>query len=220
MDPALEFYMPGLRDLESYYLSNTCIVRHIRPCRRSRLRARNVKTRKVRKERRILRRQRALRVVKRIRLADALESAVAICIRGRSGEQAAFEIGRQSRDVGEDVALEDAAGGGFAALEGVAVVVLPDVVDGVQEGASGQGGGAAGCAGDEVGFQRDLVAFADHLEGPVVVAVAAAGRVGRLAVDVVVGERDAGAGVVAEDVVLAARSGGLFLRVSEFELDV
>jgi hypothetical protein len=53
-----------------------------------------------------------------------------------------------------------------------------------------------------------------------VVAVAAAGRVGRLAVDVVVGERDAGAGVVAEDVVLAARSGGLFLRVSEFELDV
>lgn len=142
-------------------------------------------------------------------MTHPLESSVAVVIRRRSSEHTALVIRRQSLNVSEDIALEDAASCSLATLDSVAVVVMPDVIDGVEESASRQGGRATSCAGDVVAFHRYLVAFADHFEGPVVVAVAAAGGEGRLSVDVVVRERDAGAGIVAEDVVLAAGSGGL-----------
>lgn len=44
-------------------------------------------------------------------------------------------------DVGEGAALEEALAVGVP-LDGVSVVVLPDAVDGVEQGAAGQGGAA------------------------------------------------------------------------------
>jgi hypothetical protein len=74
----------------------------------------------------------------------------------------------------------------LVAFKSMAVVILPDIVDSVQQGCAWKGGRAACRAGDVVAFHGDLVAFADHFEGPVVVAVAAAGGVRGLAVYVVV----------------------------------
>lgn len=54
----------------------------------------------------------------------------------------------------------------------------------------------------------DLVILADHLECPVMVPVTAGGKV-RVAVDEVVGESDALAGVETEYIVLTARASGL-----------
>lgn len=54
----------------------------------------------------------------------------------------------------------------------------------------------------------DLVIFADHLECPVMVPVTASGEV-RIAVDEVVGECDALAGVETEHIVLTPRASGL-----------
>ena len=98
------------------------------------------------------------------------------------------------------------------------VVVLPDVVDGVEQSSAGQGWRAAGCVGDVIVLHRDLVVGSDHLKSPIVVAVAAASGVGRLAVDVVAGECDALVGVEAEDVMLAAGASSLVMVVSEGSL--
>lgn len=88
------------------------------------------------------------------------------------------------------------------------VVVVPHVVDGVEESATAEGRAAAEGLVDVVVLHGDLVVGADHLEGPVVESVAAGGVVG-LAVDEVVGESDALSGVEVEDVVLAAKTGSL-----------
>jgi hypothetical protein len=92
----------------------------------------------------------------------------------------------------------------------MAGVVVPVVVDGVQVGVALDLGGAAAGLVEVVALERDLVAGAVQVDVPVVVVVAG-GRVVGLAVDVVVGEGDAVAGLRAEDVVLAADSGGLFI---------
>lgn len=54
----------------------------------------------------------------------------------------------------------------------------------------------------------DLVILADHLECPVMIPVTAGGKV-RIAVDEVVGESNALAGVETEHIVLTARASGL-----------
>ena len=74
----------------------------------------------------------------------------------RAGEELAGEAGGldRSNDVLEDVALGD----GLAArvdLEGVAGVVVPVVVDGVEEGVAGDLGGAAGGVEDVVVLEGD-----------------------------------------------------------------
>lgn len=54
----------------------------------------------------------------------------------------------------------------------------------------------------------DLVILADHLECPIMVPITAGGKV-RIAVDEVVGECDALAGVESQHIVLTARASGL-----------
>ena len=95
------------------------------------------------------------------------------------------------------------------------VIVLPHVVDSVEQSSSGQGGRASGGVGDVVVFHRDLIVGSDHLEGPIVIAVAASSGVRRLAVNVVAGECDALARVEAEDIMLAAGTSSLMMIVSE-----
>lgn len=56
----------------------------------------------------------------------------------------------------------------------------------------------------------DLVILADHLECPVMIPITAGGKV-RIAVDEVVGECDALAGVESEHIVLTARASGLVI---------
>ncbi len=90
----------------------------------------------------------------------------------------------------------------------MALDIEPDVVDGVEEGLAAEGRTATGGLGDVVVLHGDGVASANHLEDPVVVAVAAGGVV-RLAVDEVAGEFDAGARGEAKDIVLATGTGGL-----------
>lgn len=151
-----------------------------------------------------------LRVLEEVGLAGAAKGKLALRVGARGSEETALVVGNHLLYVDKDVTLKDAAGGGFTSLDGVAVVVLPDVVDGVKKSLAAEGRAAASGALDVVVLHGDLVVLANHLKGPVVVAVASSG-VGRLAVDEVVGQRDALAGVEAEDVVLAARACSLSL---------
>ena len=97
----------------------------------------------------------------------------------------------------------------------MSIVVLPDVVDGVEQSSSGQGGRTTGCVGDVIVLHGDLIVGADHLESPIVVAVAASSGVRRLAINVVAGKSDALARVEAEDVMLAAGTSSLIIMVRE-----
>jgi len=156
-----------------------------------------------------------LRVHQGVLLASPAESSVAVGLSSCSGVQAALVVGRQALDVDEGVALKDASGLGISTFECVPVVVLPYVVDGVEQSSSGQGGRTSGCVGDVVVLHGDLIIGSDHLKSPVVIAVATSSGVRRLAVDVVAGECDALARVEAEDIVLAAGTSSLMMIVSE-----
>lgn len=92
-------------------------------------------------------------------------------------------------------------------LESVAGVVVPVVVDSVQNGVALDLGRAAGSVVDVVSFHGDQVVAAVEVDAPVVVGVAGGGVVGH-AVDVVVGQGNAVGRRGAEDVVLAADLGG------------
>lgn len=85
--------------------------------------------------------------------------------------------------------------------------VEPHVVDGVEQRLAAEGEATAAGLGDVVVLHGDGIGCTDHLEDPVVVAVAAGGVRG--AVDEVAGEGDAGAGSKAENVVLAAGTSSL-----------
>ena len=148
--------------------------------------------------------------MEQVDLARPAQSSAALLVRGGIGgaEKLAFIVGDQVLHVVEDVALEDTARAGITALEQVALNIRPDVVDGVEKGLTAERGTATGCLGDVVVLQGDGVAGADHLEDPVVVAIAA-GRVVGSTVDEVAGQGDAGAGREAEDVVLAAGTSSL-----------
>lgn len=77
--------------------------------------------------------------------AGAPEGGLALgAVGGAGAEELVLEVGAGDLlDPVEVAALEEAAGVG-AALEGVAVVVGPDAVDGVEDGVAAQGGAAAG----------------------------------------------------------------------------
>lgn len=145
----------------------------------------------------------------RVRGAGVLESSLALRgAGGEGGEDAALVLEHGGLDVGEDVALgEDLAAGG-AVVEGVARVVLPQVVDGVQHGVAADLGRAAARVVDVVALQGDLVVGASGVQRPVVVAVAGR-RVVRLPVEFVVGEGDAVGGCFAQDDHLAPDHGEL-----------
>lgn len=166
----------------------------------------------IREERSISRFFEVVRPRENVGLASATKSRSAL-VEGRLGgsKYAASIVGDDLVDLDEDVTLEEAAGCIVSTLEGVAVVVLPDVVDGVQEGAATERGGATSGAEDVVVLQSNLVVFSDHLEGPVVVLVSAASRVGAFTIDEVVGQGHTGAGIEAEYIVLTTRASGLYL---------
>jgi hypothetical protein len=78
----------------------------------------------------------------------------------------------------------------------------------VKEGLAAKGRAAASSLGDVVVLHGDGVASANHLENPVVVAIATSGVVGGT-VDEVAGKGDASAGCKTENIVLSAWTSGL-----------
>lgn len=101
----------------------------------------------------------------------------------RGSKQLALDAGLDgSGDVREEITLSEDVGAG-ADLKGVAGVVVPVVVDGVQVGVALDLRGAAAGLVEVVALQGDLVAGAVQVDVPVVVVIAG-GRVVGLAVDV------------------------------------
>jgi hypothetical protein len=90
----------------------------------------------------------------------------------------------------------------------VGVEVGPQVVDGVQEGAAGDLGGAARDVVDVVVLEGDVVGGSGEVESPVVVAVAG-GRVVDVAVNLAVGDGNAATSLSTKDNVLTADLGSL-----------
>lgn len=86
-------------------------------------------------------------------------------------------------------------------------VVLPVVVDSVEESIASDFRGATGGAVYVIALEGDLVLRASEVEGPVVVAVASSTPVGG-AVNFAVRDGHATGGEFAEDDVLTADSGG------------
>jgi hypothetical protein len=82
-------------------------------------------------------------------------------------------------------------------------VIIPEVVDYVDDGVASELGRAALGVVDVVVLESDCVLGAGQVNGPVVVGVTASGPLG-LAVDEVVGDCDAGVFSVAGDDVLAS----------------
>lgn len=148
--------------------------------------------------------------LEQVDVASPAQSTVALLICSSIGraEKLAFIVGDQVLHVVENVAFEDTTCAGITALEQVALDIGPDVVDSVQKSLSAERRAAAGCLGNEVVLHGDGVAGADHLENPVVVAIAAGGVVGST-VDEVAREGNAGAGREAKDVVLASGTSSL-----------
>ena len=90
----------------------------------------------------------------------------------------------------------------------MADVVVPEVVDDVDDGIASELGRATLGMCDVVVLERDSVLGASQVHCPVVVGVAAGGPLG-VAVDEVVGDRDAGVFGVTGDDVLASDEGCL-----------
>jgi len=90
----------------------------------------------------------------------------------------------------------------------MANVVIPEIVDDVDDGVASELGRAALGVGDVVVLECDGVLSAGHVHCPVVVGVTA-GRPLGVAVDEVVGDCDAGVLSVAGDDVLASDEGCL-----------
>ncbi|CAH0057350.1 unnamed protein product [Clonostachys solani] len=118
-----------------------------------------------------------------------------------------------SDDVLEHVALGDNHGARVD-LERVAVVVVPVVVDGVEEGVATDLGAAAGgvvdvvvLEGDQLGGRRTYIGRASKVDSPVVVGVAV-GRPAGLSVNLAVGNGHTVAGAGAEHNVLTANQRG------------
>jgi hypothetical protein len=114
----------------------------------------------------------------------------------------------------------------------VAGVCIPVVVDGVDNGSVVDLGRAAGGVADVITLERDLVVLASEIESlgsrlafygvldrgaatyPVVVTIAGGGPV-CIAVDVAVGDGNAGVGIISAHHVLTTNEGSLHDPVSE-----
>ena len=90
----------------------------------------------------------------------------------------------------------------------MADVVIPEVVDDVDDGVASELGRATLSVCNVVVLERDGILGASQVHCPVVVGVAAGGPLG-VAVDEVVGDRDAGVFGVTSDDVLASNEGCL-----------
>lgn len=115
-------------------------------------------------------------------------------------------------DVAEDRAFDERPR--RSTFKGMADVVIPEVVDDVNHGVASELWRAALDVVDVVVLECDCVLVAGQVHGPVVVGVAAGGPLG-LAVDEVVGDRDAGVSGVAGHDVLASdeRCLSIFLAI-------
>lgn len=174
---------------------------------------------KVRQEARVGSTSEIARVGKSVDSASAANVLLASSSSGAvvDGEQAAAGGGVLDGrlDAGESVSLgEDLGAGGD--LEGVAGVVLPVVVDSVQQGVASDLRGAAGRAVDVVAFESDLILCAafelvmystcpinrcnipSEVQCPVLVAITCC-RIVAGAVDLTVGNRNTAGGDLAED---------------------
>ena len=143
-------------------------------------------------------------------LARPSESSAALLVRVgvRGTKELASVVGYNILNVVEDVTFEDSTGASITSLEQVTLDVEPDVVHSVEEGLAAEGRAAASSLGDVVVLHGDGVASANHLENPVVVAIATSGVV-RGTVDEVAGQGDASAGRETEDIVLSAGASSL-----------
>jgi hypothetical protein len=158
---------------------------------------------------------RSIRALKRraagvcIRRASVLDSSLALSgAAARRSKDAAFVLQHGSLDVVEDVTLRQNLSARGAVVEGVAGVVLPQVVHGVEDGVAADLGRAAAGVVDVVALQGDLVVGAGGVQGPVMVTIASRGILG-LAIKFVVGECDAVRCSFTEDDHLAADHGEL-----------
>lgn len=126
----------------------------------------------------------------------------------RGAEELAFVVCDYVLDVEEDIALEETASTSVTALKKMALDVRPDIVDGVKESLARERRATASGLGDVVVLHGDCVASADHLEDPVMVAVATCRVVGGT-VDEVAGECDTGARGETKNVVLTTGTSSL-----------
>jgi hypothetical protein len=158
---------------------------------------------------------RSIRALKRraagvcVRRASVLDGSLALS--GAAAERSkdtALVLQHGSLDVVEDVALSQDLSARGAVVEGVAGVVLPQVVHGVEDGVAANLGRAAAGVVDIVALQGDLVVGAGGVERPVVMAITSRGILG-LAIEFVVGNCDAVRCGFTEDDHLAADHGEL-----------
>jgi len=136
------------------------------------------------------------------------------------GEELALEAGslKGCVDVEENVALcEDVTA--LTDLEGVTAVVVPVVVDGVEDGVGLDLGGTARGLVDVVVLEGDVVLGSVEVESPVLVTVAGGGIVTG-AVDVRVGDGNVAGCFGTKDNVLASDVGSLREDVSDLNGDM
>jgi hypothetical protein len=113
----------------------------------------------------------------------------------------------RSFDTGERIALsEDLSTSGD--LEGMAGVVLPVVVDGMQDGVASNLGSATRSAVDVVALEGDGVLGASEVKGPVLMAITGSRPV-RCAINLVVGDGNTTGSDLAHNDVLTTDQGCL-----------
>lgn len=120
--------------------------------------------------------------------AAAAKRGLARCIVRRRSVDVAGVLFDRCLDVTEDRAFDERPC--RSTFDGVADVVIPEVVDYVDDGVTSELGRAALGVVDVVVLEGDCVLGAGQVHGPVVVGVTASGPLG-LAIDEVVGDRDA-----------------------------
>lgn len=152
------------------------------------------------------------RRAKSVNLANTSKVSRANLVGGSIGRSEELSINgglSNNIDVLENVALsEDVTTG--TNLEGVAGVVVPVVVDSVQESVTLDLGATTAGVVDVVALEGDEVGVTIKVDTPVGVGVAGSGVLGNT-VNVVVGERNTVVGGGTEDVVLATDTGSLGL---------
>lgn len=140
-------------------LPNPSIIRHARSIR---IGLRHSQPIKLAQHTRSRASQRA-RICKSVRHTSPAQRILASAIAARGCIQRRSEVLLRGGDVVECAAFDQDVG--VLAFEGVAGVVGPVVVDGVEEGGAADFGGAAGGVVDVVAFEGDLVVGADEVEG-------------------------------------------------------
>jgi hypothetical protein len=173
---------------------------------RSRLGRRDLLTVEVRHEAGIAGTNKLARAAERVDLTRTAKELLATRGRGRVQDSEQATSSRSILDrcshARERVAFsKDLSASGN--LEGVAAVVLPVVVDGVQDGVAGNLRSATRSTVDVVALEGNTILSAGEVESPVLVVVAC-GRPVRQTINLVVGDGNATGSNFAENDVLAA----------------